>query len=156
MPRRYRPETPRRMGHTGPVTNFLMRWVITATSLAVAAWILDGIRFDGATSGRAEFEDKILPLLAVALISTIVTIFVKPVLTILSIPFILLTLGLFLLVLNALLLLFTEWLSGLFDLGFHVDGFWPAVWGSIIITITTWILDALVGPDEKSRSKHAR
>ncbi|WP_278258473.1 phage holin family protein [Nocardioides convexus] len=72
----------------------------------------------------------------------------KPVLTILSIPFILVTLGLFLIVLNALLLRFTAWIADGVDLGFHVNGFWPAFWGSIIISVTTWILDAIVGVDD--------
>jgi putative membrane protein len=49
-----------------------------------------------------------------------------------------------LLVVNALLLLLTGWIADLLDVGFHVDGFWPAVGGAIIISITTWILDAIV------------
>jgi len=127
---------------------FLSRWAITAAALAVAAQLLDGIWFEGADAGRAELEDKILPLLLVALISCVVTAWVKPVLTFLSIPFILVTLGLFLIILNALLLRFTAWLAGLVDIGFHVSGFWAAFWGSIIISITTWFLDALVGVDD--------
>lgn len=128
---------------------FLSRWGITAAALALAAQLIDGIRFDGVSDGRAEIEDKIVPLLLVALIACAVTAFVKPVLTLLSIPFILVTLGLFLLVLNALLLLLTAWLADLVDLGFHVDGFWPAVGGAIIISITTWFLDAFVGVEDK-------
>ncbi|WGX97415.1 phage holin family protein [Nocardioides sp. L-11A] len=127
---------------------FLSRWAITAAALAVAAQLIGGIWFEGATSGRAEFDDKWLPLVGVALISCVVTAFVKPLLTLLSIPFILVTLGLFLIVLNALLLLLTAWLADAVDIGFHVDGFWPAVWGSIIISITTWFLDAVVGVDD--------
>lgn len=127
---------------------FLSRWAITAAALAAAAQLLGGIWFEGATSGRAELEDKILPLLLVALISCVVTAWVKPVLTFLSIPFILVTLGLFLIILNALLLRFTAWLADLVDIGFHVNGFWAAFWGSIIISITTWFLDALVGVDD--------
>lgn len=127
---------------------FLSRWAITAAALALAAQLIDGIRFSGADTGRAELEDKIVPLLLVALISCVVTAFAKPVLTLLSIPFILLTLGLFLIVINALLLHLTAWLAGLFDLGFHVDGFWPSVGGAVIISVTTWILDAVVGVEE--------
>ncbi|MDQ6523049.1 phage holin family protein [Nocardioides sp. LHD-245] len=127
---------------------FLSRWAITAAALAVAAQLIDGIWFEGATSGRAEFDDKWLPLVGVALISCVVTAFVKPLLTLLSIPFILVTLGLFLIVLNALLLRLTAWLADAVDIGFHVEGFWPAVWGSIIISITTWFLDAIVGVDD--------
>lgn len=128
---------------------FLARWAITAVALALAAQVMDGIWFKGADQGQAELEDKLLPLLGVALILSLVTAFVKPVLTILSIPLILLTLGLFLLVINALLLMLTGWLADdVFGVGFHVDGFWPAVGGAIIISVTTWVLDALVGVDE--------
>jgi putative membrane protein len=127
---------------------FLSRWAITAAALAVAAQLIDGIWFKGATEGRAELDDKILPLVLVALISCAVTAWVKPLLTLLSIPFILVTLGLFLIVLNALLLRLTAWLADVVDIGFHVDGFWPAVWGSIIISVTTWFLDAILGFDD--------
>ncbi len=127
---------------------FLARWAITAAALALAAQVIDGIWFNGPDAGQAEIEDKWLPLLGVALISCLITALVKPILTVLSIPFILLTLGLFLVVLNALLLRLTAWLAGLLDIGFHVEGFWPAVGGAIIISITTWFLDALVGVDD--------
>lgn len=127
---------------------FLSRWAITAAAVALAAQLLDGIRFTGATEGRAEIEDKIVPLLAVALISCAVTALVKPILTMLAFPFILLSLGLFLIVINALLLMLTEWLAEVVDIGFRVDGFWPAVGGAIIISITTWFLDAMVGVDD--------
>ena len=76
------------------------------------------------------------------------TSFLKPLLTILSIPFILVTLGFFLLVLNALLLKLTAAVAGGLGIGFHVHGFWPAVGGSIVISVVTWVLDAIVGPDE--------
>ena len=127
---------------------FLARWAITSVALAFAAQVMDGIWFDGARHGQAELEDKLLPLIGVALISCAVTAFVKPVLTILSIPFILLSLGLFLVVINALMLRLTAWFADVLDVGFHVDGFWPAVGGAIIISITTWILDALVGVEK--------
>ena len=131
------------------MTAFLARWVITSVALALAAQVMDGIWFEGPANGQAELEEKLLPLIGVALISCAVTAFVKPILTVLSIPLILLTLGLFLLVLNALLLMFTAWLADLVDVGFHVDGFWPAVGGAIIISVTTWILVAIVGVDDK-------
>ena len=127
---------------------FVLRLLITAAAVALAAQVVDGIAFEGASSGQAELADKWLPLVLVALISNGVTAFVKPVLTLVSIPFILLTLGLFLIVLNALLLKLTAWLAGLVDIGFTVEGFWPAVGGAIIISVTTWVLDAVVGPDE--------
>ncbi len=134
--------------HTDRVIAFLSRWLITSLALALAAQLIDGIRFAGPASGQAEIEEKLLPLLGVALISAVVTAFLKPLLTILSIPFILLTLGLFLIVLNALLLKLTAWIADGLGIGFHVDGFWPAVGGAIIISVTTWILDALIGVDD--------
>ncbi|KAA1421696.1 phage holin family protein [Nocardioides humilatus] len=127
---------------------FLARWAVTSIALAAAAQVMDGIRFNGPTHGQAEIEHKLLPLLGVALILALVTALVKPVLIFLSFPIILLTLGLFLLAVNAILLLITDWFADLFDVGFHVNGFWPAVGGAIIISVTTWVLDALVGVEE--------
>ena len=128
---------------------FLARWAITSVALALAAQIMDGIWFNGPSHGEAELKHKLLPLLGVALILALVTAFVKPVLVVLSFPVILLTLGLFLLVVNAILLLITDWLADLVDVGFHVNGFWPAVGGAIIISITTWVLDAIVGVEDE-------
>lgn len=126
----------------------LTRLATTAVSLAVAAWLVDGIRFTGPRHGMDEIQHKLLPLLIVAAILGVITSFVKPVLTVLSIPFIILTLGLFLLVINAAMLGLTGWIAGQLDLGFKVTGFWPAVAGAIIITITTWIVDGFVGDDD--------
>lgn len=121
-------------------------WLVTnAVALAVATWLFNGIRFTGPTSGQAEIQEKALPLLLVALILGLVTALVKPVLTILSIPFIIVTLGLFLLVINAGMLLLTGWLADQLDIGFEVSGFWTAVGGAIVITIVTWIVDGLIG-----------
>jgi putative membrane protein len=121
-------------------------WLLTnAVALAVTAQLFDDIGFGGASSGSAELQDKIGPLLFVALILGIVNSFVRPILNLLSIPFIILTLGLFLLLINALMLLFTEWLAGLFDIDFYVNGFWTAVGGSIVITIVTWIVGLFLG-----------
>lgn len=127
-----------------------LTWLATnAVALAVAAWLVDGIRFAGPGSGSAEITEKLVPLLVVALILGVITSFVKPVLTVLSFPFILLTLGLFLLVINALLLLLTGWVAGQVDVGFEVDGFWTAVGGAIVITVVTWLVDALVGDRDR-------
>ena len=82
-----------------------------------------------------------------ALILGVVTSFVKPILTILSIPFIIVTLGLFLLVINAAMLRLTSWLAGELDIGFRVTGWWPAIGGAIVITLTTWVVDGVLGED---------
>lgn len=126
----------------------LVIWLGTnAVALAVAAWLIDGISFDGPTSGQAEWQEKVVPLLIVALIMGLVSAFVEPVVKLLSIPFIILTLGLFLLVVNALMLMLTGWIADQFDLGFHVEGFWAALLGSIVITIVTWAINAVVEDD---------
>ncbi|WP_182524973.1 phage holin family protein [Nocardioides dongkuii] len=127
-------------------------WLLTNTvALAVAAWLIDGIRFTGPSSGRAELEEKIVPLLLVALILGIVTSFVKPVLKVLSIPFIVLTLGLFLLVINAAMLGLTSWVAEQLDIGFRVTGFWSAVGGAIVITLVTWVVDGVIDDDGPRR-----
>ena len=123
----------------------LVGWLATnAVALAAAVLIFDGIGFTG-SSGWDEVADNVWALLFVALILGIVNSFVSPIIKFLSIPFIIITLGLFLLVINALMLLFTEWLAGLFDIDFYVDGFWNAVGGAIVITIVTWIVGLLFG-----------
>jgi putative membrane protein len=117
-------------------------WLLTnAVALGVAAQLFDGIGFGGSDDWQA----KIWALLFVALILGIVNSFVSPILKFLSIPFIIITLGLFLLVINALMLLFTEWLAGLFDIDFYVNGFWTAVGGAIVITVVTWIVGLVFG-----------
>jgi putative membrane protein len=124
---------------------FLSWLVTTALAVAVATLLLDGIYFDGPVHGQEEIEHKLVPLLVVALVLGVVTSFVKPVLTILSIPFIVVTLGLFLLVINAAMLKLTSWIADQLDIGFHVTGFWPAVGGAIVITVVTWIVDGVIG-----------
>jgi putative membrane protein len=119
---------------------FVIRLLTTAVAVAAAAWLLDGISFDG-----SDWQDKVLPLLGVSLILGLVSTFIKPVVQLLSLPFIILTLGLMLLVINALMLMLTAWLADIVDLGFTVDGFWTAILGSIVITLATWAVDVVVG-----------
>ena len=120
-------------------------WLLSqAAALAVATWLVGGIWFEGPTQGWEEFREKVLPLLIVAAILGAVSAWIKPVLQILSIPFIIVTLGLFLLVINAAMLGLTAWVAGWFDLGFHVDGFWAAIWGSIVISLVGWGMNLLL------------
>jgi putative membrane protein len=120
---------------------FLIWVVVNALALGVATWLLGDIRVTGDTT-----EDQVITLVLVALIFGVVNAVVEPLLTLLSLPFIILTLGLFLIVINALMLMLTSWIAGEVGLGFAVDGFWTAVLGGIIITIATWILEAVL-PD---------
>ena len=120
-------------------------WLLTtAAGVAVATWLFGGIYFAGPTSGRQELDHKILPLLLVALILGLVSNLVRPVVTFFSIPFIIVTLGLFLLVINALMLMLTAWIAGGVGIGFHVDGFYVAMGGSIVVTLVNWATAALV------------
>jgi putative membrane protein len=124
-------------------------WLLTtAAGVAVATWLFDGIYFTGPHTGSAELKHKILPLLLVALILGFVSSFVRPVVTFFSIPFIIVTLGLFLLVINALMLMLTAWIAGGVGIGFHVDGFWNALGGSIVITIVNWATASVLKDDD--------
>jgi putative membrane protein len=125
-------------------------WLLaTAAGVAVATWFVDGIYFTGPSSGSDELKHKLLPLLLVSLILGFVSNFVKPVVTFFSIPFIIFTIGLFLLVINALMLMLTASIAGGVGIGFHVVGFWNALGGSIVITFVNWFLDVVVLEDDK-------
>lgn len=122
----------------------LLAWIVANTAaLAVAAWFLDGISFEG-----ADWQEKLVPVLLVSVILSLVSLYVAPVLKILSIPFIILTIGLFLLVINAAMLLLTDWLADQLDIGFHVDGFWNALIGAIIISLVGGLVRATVLEDD--------
>ncbi|MGW0006183.1 phage holin family protein [Nocardia grenadensis] len=89
---------------------------------------------------------KIVVLLAVAAVFTVVNAFVKPLVKLLSLPLVILTLGLFLLVINALMLWLTAWITEVTDYGLRIDGFWAAFLGAIIVTIVNWAIGILI-PD---------
>ena len=120
-------------------------WLATnVVALGAACVIFSGIGFEG-SSGWDEVADNFWALLFVGLLLGIVNSFVAPVVKLLSLPFIIVTLGLFLLLINALMLFFTEWLVGLFGIDFYVDGFWNAVGGAIVITVVTWVVGLIFG-----------
>src|SRR3954451_16042457 len=106
---------------------FVIWLVVNAAALGVAVWLFDGITLTAATKG-----DRIVTLLIVGAIFGLVTSVVRPIVNLLSLPLIILTLGLFLLVTNALMLLLTSKLADPFDLNFHVEGFWTAVFGGLV------------------------
>ncbi|GAU66778.1 hypothetical protein SSP35_03_04260 [Streptomyces sp. NBRC 110611] len=122
--------------------HFLVKTIANAAALAVAIWLLKDITLTGENTGR-----KVLTLILVALIFGLVNFVVKPVVKLLSFPLFILTLGLITLVVNALMLLLTSWLAGQADLAFHVDGFWTAVLGGVIISIVSWAMNVVL-PDE--------
>ncbi|MFJ4486617.1 phage holin family protein [Streptomyces longwoodensis] len=122
--------------------NFVVKTIANAGALAVAVWLLDKITLTGDSTGK-----KVGTLIVVALLFGLVNSFVKPVVQVLTFPLFILTLGLITLVVNALMLLLTSWLAGKLDVSFHVEGFWTAVLGGLIISIVSWALN-MVLPDE--------
>jgi len=120
---------------------FLLRLVANAAALAVATWLLAGIQLTAVGTG-----DKVIVLLVVALIFGVVNAVVKPIFTLVTACAVLLTLGLFLLVINALMLLLTSWLATKIGVGWYVDGFWTALLGSIIVSVVSFVLNAFL-PD---------
>lgn len=127
---------------------FLGTLLATMAGVAAAAWLFDGIWFEGADSPAGdEFRDKLLPVALVALIVWVVDQIIAPVITILSLPLIVLTLGLFLLVVNALMLLLVAWVAEGVGLGFHVDGFWVALGGALVITLVERIVAGILVED---------
>ncbi|MGD3105264.1 phage holin family protein [Streptomyces sp. YGL11-2] len=122
--------------------HFLVKTIANAAALAVAIWLLKGITLTGENTGR-----KVLTLVLVALIFGLVNFLVKPVVKLLSFPLFILTLGLITLVVNALMLLLTSWLAGKAHLAFHVDGFWTALVGGVIVSIVAWAMHVIL-PDE--------
>lgn len=118
--------------------------LVNAAALYVAQLLVDGVDFDFAQDGAW------WAFLLVALIFGLVNTFVKPILRILTLPITMVTLGLFLLVLNALLLLLVGWIAGELSLGFTVDGFIPAILGSIVISIVSFALSFLVGTTRRA------
>ncbi|EMF52578.1 MULTISPECIES: phage holin family protein [Streptomyces] len=121
--------------------NFLVKTIANAGALAVAVWLLDKITLTGDSTGK-----EVGTLLLVALVFGLVNAVVKPLVKLLTLPLFILTLGLFTLVVNALMLMLTSWLADVVDLSFHVEGFWTAVLGGLIISIVSWAL-SLVLPD---------
>jgi putative membrane protein len=114
---------------------FLLRLLINAAALWVAIQLIDGIEYRGSWWS----------LLLVALVFGILNASIRPLLKLLSLPVIILTLGLFIFVINALMLLLTGWVSGIFNLGFYVEGFWDAFFGGLIVSIVSLLLSMFTG-----------
>lgn len=111
----------------------VLRLAVDAAALWVAVALLDGLDFEGSAWA----------FLVIALILGLANVVVKPILTVLSLPLIVLTLGLFLLIVNALVLSFTLWLSGVLGIAFTSDGFGWTLAGALIISLVAWGLETL-------------
>ncbi|MDX6278156.1 MAG: putative rane protein [Nocardioidaceae bacterium] len=130
------------------MTKFVPTWLLSSASLAIAAWLL-GDHMNIGDSGDSTFA-RIVSILVVGAIFTVINMFVAPVIKTLSIPFIIVTLGFALLVINALLLLLTEWVTGKFGVAFDVDGFWWAVLGAIVISIVNAVLGGFTNQSSRT------
>ena len=124
---------------------FLMRIVVTAIALWAATRLVSGITFHGGWLGLA----------GVALVFGVLNSFVRPVLSFLAFPLLIITLGLFTFVLNAVMLLLTSALASKFGLDFHVSGFWAAFWGASVIGIVSFLLSMFL-PDPERHSDEIR
>jgi putative membrane protein len=121
---------------------FLTRWVITGLAVFAAAKIVPGIRVEN--NGWVVYA-------VMALILSLVNTFLRPILKFLSCPMILLTLGIFLMVINGLTFWLASYLADIwFHVGFVVDGFWPAFWGALIVSVVSIIFNLILKDDKAS------
>lgn len=121
---------------------FIIRWAINAAALYAAALIVPGIDFEGDWMG----------IVWLALIIGLLNALVRPLLKLLTLPLIILTLGLFTIVINTLVLMLTSSIGNVFGLGLTVDGFWPALLGSLVISIVSMIMSAIFRDELKGKN----
>lgn len=117
----------------------LLHWIFNAAALWITAFLVPGLAFTG----------TLLQLLLVAALFGIVNSVVRPILTVLSCPLVVLTLGLFMFVINALMVLLTGWLSEQWNLGFAVSGFWAAFFGGLVVGLVSLVLTLFAPKDAK-------
>ena len=121
---------------------FIIRLLVNAAALWVATRIVPGVSFDGG----------LIPFLGVALVFGVINATLRPLTKILTFPLIIVTLGIFALVVNGLMLWLTSSLSSSFGLGFHVSGFWAAFFGALVVSIVSALLSLTLRP----RSEYSR
>jgi putative membrane protein len=128
------------------MTKLLIRWLINFLALFAAAWLVPGITVDD-SGGWVVFA-------IMAIILGLVNAILRPLLKLLTCPLILLTLGLFTLVINGFTLWLSSWIAvNWFHVGFYVDGFWSAFWGGLVVSIVSVILSAILLEGDKKREK---
>jgi len=123
------------------MNKFIIRWAINAIALYIAALIVPGVNLN---------PNDYLSFIWVALIFGLLNALVRPLIAMLTCPLIILTLGLGTLILNTGMLYLTEWVAGFFNIGFTLDGFWPAFLGALVISVVSVVL-SLVIKDSKKR-----
>jgi putative membrane protein len=130
----------------------LIRWFINAVALAAAAYIVPMFIPRGITIVG---EPAWLTVAVTALIFGLVNALLRPLLKLLTCPLIILTLGLFTLIINGLMLWLSSWIARQFGVGFDVAGFWPAFWGALVISIVSFVL-SLIFREEDGRRRQRR
>lgn len=129
-----------------PMQKFLLKTAVNACALGVTAMAVPGIRLG---EEAPALSNRIVTIILVAVLFGIVNALIKPVAQFFSFPFILLTLGLFTVVVNALMLQLTAWIAGGVGLDFSIDSFfWAAVLGSLVVSFISMLLNTLI-PDDK-------
>jgi putative membrane protein len=118
---------------------FLIRVAVNAVALWITTLIVPGIDL----TGRSAWEN-VLTVIAVALIFGAVNAVLKPIIHFVGCIFYVFTLGLFALVVNALLFLLTDWFADRLELPFDIDGFWPAFWGALVMGIVSWAISLII------------
>ena len=132
--------------HDRAVTNFLIRVGINAVALWVAALVVPGIDL---AEDQSAWTAKVVTIVLVALVFGLVNAVIKPVVSFFSFPFVIVTLGLFTFVVNALMLQITEWIGSAVGLSFRIDEFfWDAVLAAVVITLVSWVLSVLLPDDD--------
>jgi putative membrane protein len=126
------------------MTKFILRWVINAVALYLAIFLLDG--------RGVNFSGNWVSIIWLALIFGLVNAFLGPLLKLLTCPLIILTLGLFTILINTFLFWLTGWIGQSFNLGLTIDGFWPAFLGGLIMSVVSVVLSMFVR-DELVRSR---
>lgn len=121
---------------------FLGRFAANAAAIAVAVWAIGGLTL--VDNARPDEPRTVLTLAVVALVFTAVNSLIRPLAVFLALPFLVLTLGLFILVVNALMLMLTSELTDLFTVGLAVGGFWSAFGGAVVISLVNWVISAAV------------
>ncbi|MFC7403579.1 phage holin family protein [Georgenia alba] len=119
---------------------FVIRLLVNAAAIWLCDWLFGGI----ALAPSSSTGQMILSLAVVALVFTLVNMLVKPVVKVLSLPFYIITLGLFFLVVNALMLLLTGWITSFTNFGLSVDGFGTAVVAGVVIAVVSWLLHLVI------------
>jgi putative membrane protein len=132
----------------------IARLVINAVAIWLAVHWVHGLHL--ATDGQDSTAGQVLVVLGIAVVFTVVNALVKPIVKLLSLPVVVLTLGLFILVVNGLMLELTARITETSDYGLRIDHFWPsAIWGAVIISVVNWVLHIFV-PDRDRRKNRDR